>query len=404
MSELGQTNDPKALVAGDAAAIFENVRVLRGRYDDVIAAGEALQRIDTGGWTGQAADSFREQHRTDVPRWFSASDSLDNGATALRDYADCLVWAQGQAAGAIDLWQQGEAATRQAREAHGRAVADAQAQTNTNAARGDPTVVQPPPFVDTGEPKRQAARDMLNPARQQLADVGNITAEALHAEAQLAPQDSLKQSDADFFGGIWDTISGVGESLWGLITDPLGTAEAIAYNVTHPVETLKDAVAWDDWANGQGDRALGQIVGGLLLGGGVGKLAKSLLRRRSDRDGHDNQTPHEVGAARERKVAELTNGRVPSGAPGQVGEIIHRPNVGTTDVDVIGGDGSLIQVGGPAKAGNIGKFRDKLYILKWVAEQRGVKAQVYLEEGTPENVIEAARRTLGTDNVHIFRR
>ncbi|MGH3972567.1 MAG: WXG100 family type VII secretion target [Pseudonocardiaceae bacterium] len=293
MSELGQTNDPKVLVPGDAAAIFENVRVLRGRYDDVSAAGEALKRIDTGGWTGQAADSFHEQHDTDVPRWFSAADSLDNGASALEDYADCLVWAQGQAAGAIDLWRQGEAATLQAKEAHDRAVADAQAQTQANAARGDPTVVQPPPFVDAGEPKRQAARDMLNPARRQLADVADRTAEALLAEAELAPLDSLKQSDADFFGGIWDTISGFGQGLVGLITDPLGTAEAIAYNVTHPVETFKDAVAWDDWANGQGDRALGKIVGGLLLGGGAGKLAKSLLRRRGD-NGSDSKGDRET--------------------------------------------------------------------------------------------------------------
>lgn len=63
-----------------------------------------------------------------------------------------------------------------------------------------------------------------------------------------------------------------------------------------------------------------------------------------------------VGAAREEKVAELTNGRIPSGAPGKMGMKITQPGVGSSDVDVIGSDGSYIQVGGPAKAKNLAKL------------------------------------------------
>ena len=47
-----------------------------------------------------------------------------------------------------------------------------------------------------------------------------------------------------------------------------------------------------------------------------------------------------VGAAREERVAELTNGRIPSGAPGKMGMKITQPGVGSSDVDVIGSDGS----------------------------------------------------------------
>lgn len=109
-----------------------------------------------------------------------------------------------------------------------------------------------------------------------------------------------------------------------------------------------------------------------------------------------------VGAAREQKVAKLTDGTVPSGAPGKPGLKVTKPGAGTTDVDVIGGDGSYIAVGGPAKARNLAKFGEKCHILKYAAEQNGVRAQVYLEQGTPESALNLARKILGNENVHVF--
>ncbi|MFF9405774.1 hypothetical protein ACF1B0_09580 [Streptomyces anandii] len=118
----------------------------------------------------------------------------------------------------------------------------------------------------------------------------------------------------------------------------------------------------------------------------------------------DPATSDRVGAAREQKVAELTNGTVPSGEPGKPGLNVTKPGAGTTDVDVIGGDGSYIAVGGPAKARNLAKFGEKCHILRYAAEQRGVRAQVYLEEGTPESALNLARKILGDGNVHTFTR
>lgn len=289
MAELGQTTDPKALIPGNPPAVYENARVLAARASSAGAVGEALKRIDTGGWRGPASDRFHDDHQTEVPRWLQADDSLDNAAQALTGYADTLAWAQGQAAEAIAQWQHGETATQQAKQAHDRAVTDAQTQTRANAERGDPTVVQPPAFTDPGEAQRQAARDILNRARQQLTGAGDRCAEALRIEATMAPQDSRKQADANFYGGIWDSISGAGEALWGAISDPGGTVAAMAHNVMHPVETFKAITAWDDWANGHGDRALGKITGGLLLGLGSGKLLKDLAARKH----HDTDAPSE---------------------------------------------------------------------------------------------------------------
>ncbi|KDN17662.1 putative T7SS-secreted protein [Amycolatopsis rifamycinica] len=246
MPELGQTADPKALVPGDPPAVFENARVLEARAKSAAAVGEALKKIDTGAWRGPASDKFHEDHQTEVPRWLEASDSLDNAAQALTAYANTLSWAQGQASEAIAKWEEGEAATQQAKIAHDRAVSTAQAQTRANAERGDPAVVPPPPFTDTGEAQRQAARDILNRARQQLVAEGDRCENALRGEAALAPQDSRKQADANFFGGIWDTISGAGEALWTAITDP---AETVVDGAQHH----------SSGGNLQGDSRLGRL-------------------------------------------------------------------------------------------------------------------------------------------------
>ncbi|SEF27074.1 hypothetical protein SAMN05421837_103620 [Amycolatopsis pretoriensis] len=281
MAELGQTADPKALIPGDPAAVFENARVLSERAKTAHAVGDALRRIDTGAWQGPAADRFHEDHQTEVPRWGRAGDSLDNAALALTDFANCLSWAQGQATEAIAQWQQGDNATQQAKTDHDRAVADADAKTRANAQHGDPTVVRAPPFTDPGEAQRQAAQDILNRARQQLASVGNLTADALRYEGAVAPQDSRKQADANFFGGIWDSIKGAGEGLYQILADPAEVVASMAHNIAHPVDTFKEMVAWDDWANGHGDRALGKITGNMLLGFtafGAGKLLKERAR------------------------------------------------------------------------------------------------------------------------------
>lgn len=280
-AELGQTSDPKALVPGNPDAVFDNARVLRKRAEEAATAGQALKQIDTGAWTGEASQSFHDQHQTEVPRWLQTGDCLNTAAAALEDFAHCLTWAQSQAGEAIHLWNQGQDATNQAQAAHTKAVADAQAQTQANASRSNPTVVTPPTFIDPGEAQRQAARDMLNRARQQLADVGDRTANVLSDQADLAPQDSQKQTDANFYSGIWSSFKGFGEGIWNTITDPAGTVSAMAYSVTHPVQTLKEAVDWNDWVSGHPDRALGKITGDLIIGAatfGAGKAARVLLK------------------------------------------------------------------------------------------------------------------------------
>lgn len=111
-----------------------------------------------------------------------------------------------------------------------------------------------------------------------------------------------------------------------------------------------------------------------------------------------------LGGEREKRVADLTGGTIPSGQPGKPGLKIIKPNVGSSDVDVIGRNGEYIAVGGAKKAKDVNQLKVKLGILKYAADQKGVGAQAYFEEGTPDAALDAARQVLGNDNVFIFGR
>jgi hypothetical protein len=100
------------------------------------------------------------------------------------------------------------------------------------------------------------------------------------------------------------------------------------------------------------------------------------------------------GIAREEQVAKHVGGEVSRE------EVV--TSVGRTDLDVIGPNGELIAVGGPAKAKNLGKLGTEIKKLKLVAEERGVKAQAFFEEGTPEEVLKFAAERLGVENVFVF--
>lgn len=188
MAELGDTQDPKLVVPGRPEAIEENARVLRARADRAGRAAEGLQAIDTGAWEGPAATAFHDKFSYEPGKWFTASDSLLAAAGTLEDYASTLRWAQAQATEAVAQWNQGQAATQQATAAHDQAVAQATAQN------------QPPPaFTDPGEANRQAARDILNRARAQLAEMGDAAASALRDQATPAPQESSWLDDLGNF-------------------------------------------------------------------------------------------------------------------------------------------------------------------------------------------------------------
>jgi hypothetical protein len=83
-AELGQTNDPTALVPGNAESIYITEGALIQYGDLLVEAGTGLRQIDTtAGWSGAAADAFREVYHGQPSKWLQAGDAFHDAANAL---------------------------------------------------------------------------------------------------------------------------------------------------------------------------------------------------------------------------------------------------------------------------------------------------------------------------------
>jgi uncharacterized protein YukE len=199
MAEIGQTHDPKALIPGDPAAIRANAGVLQARSDHVEKAGDGLADIDTGAWTGQAAEDFRDKFSYEPNKWYLAAGSLGTAADALNTYAHVLEWAQQQADEAIRLWDEAQAETQKAQQSYQNAAAQAPPEHPVG------------PFVDTGASGRQNAIDTLSAAREQVGAAGDVAAGFLDQEADSAPK---KSSWLDKLGGFLRTRERTSSTVW----------------------------------------------------------------------------------------------------------------------------------------------------------------------------------------------
>lgn len=200
MAELGETTDPKALIPGEPGEIRTSTVHLTTYGDTMLEIGNGLNRLDTGGWTGKAADAFHTRFHDEPQRWLDAGDAFHSAATAINSYADTLEWAQGQASEAIRVWQQGEQTTAHAKAQHEQALAAAAQQA---AAHAQPTPAEQP-FQDPGEAIRDQARQTLNRAREQLDSAGWQAVGAVDRAQEHAPQEP---TFLDEIGGAFTTAA-----------------------------------------------------------------------------------------------------------------------------------------------------------------------------------------------------
>jgi hypothetical protein len=214
MTELGATHDPHGLVPGDPVAVRATAQALLARSSKAERVGDGLVAIDTDAWTGVAADEFRLKFHYEPARWYAASDSLSTAGHALDTYAHSLEWAQGQAAEAIRLWNAGEAESGAARRRYDQAIAE--------MAAGQPV----PPFVDSGEASREAARGVLGRARQQVDQAGHTAARFLDQEADAAP------SKRSWLRKAADKAQDIGATI---VNNAASVGNAMAH---HPFDTL----------------------------------------------------------------------------------------------------------------------------------------------------------------------
>ncbi|MDD7939357.1 hypothetical protein PHK61_13110 [Actinomycetospora lutea] len=233
MPGLGETADPTALVPGDPDAVRATRTAVSRLGAALVGAGDGLRRIDTGDWQGEAAESFRRVFAPVPVQWTGTGEAFLRAADAIGDYVEVLEWARGEAEVAAADW-----AAAQALSAHPRPLDQA----------------------DPGEMGRAAAVERLHAARAAVVEAGDRAAPIVgHARDLAPPAPSVAQQVGgflgDFAGGVWSELSSTGQFLWQVnptrfLVEPATAVEGwgdlatgVAHTVTHPVETIAQALS-----------------------------------------------------------------------------------------------------------------------------------------------------------------
>ena len=173
--------------------------------------GDALAKIDVSGWTGRAADEFREAHDLEPDRWVKAGNGFKKAAAGLTTYAGALEDAQRRAGEAKAEYERGERESASARTQYDSYMGRMRAYWSSGGTD------QAEPFVDWGDPiqqeaLRRAGRRAGRPRqRRRTSAPGEVRAGC--ADAPEEP--NWLESGLKFVGGIFE---GAGEAVWDLLT------------------------------------------------------------------------------------------------------------------------------------------------------------------------------------------
>jgi hypothetical protein len=189
-------------VPGDPPAIRDRAGTARAKGRELVGVADALQRITTDGWTGRAADRFREKFDPEPHRWRQAGDGFVAAGQALDGWAAALERAQATARRAAAEYARGERLTAEAQAAYARYVHRAE----ENAAAGYTVVLEP--FHDPGEAVRGSAVAAMDSARAELDGAAAVCAGALRGACAAAPERrNWLETGLAFAAGVGESVA-----------------------------------------------------------------------------------------------------------------------------------------------------------------------------------------------------
>ncbi len=270
-SGVGSTEDARALVPGDVAAMRATAAHLRALSTAFGRTAGGLAGADVGSWSGAAADAFRGRFGGAAGRWVAAAEAFGYAATAWEGYARVVEWAQGRAA---------------------------------EAAATGPAL---PPAADPGATAVERAGALLAEARRQRDAAGDEAARAIAAAAAAAPDPpaAWERIGAEAADGIDAGVTegahlmgGLAEGTIALVAaagalnpaDPRNAARPAAYvgtvstavaglvtDVLHPVRAL-GAFVGPGWGSDPA-AAAGRAIPRIAAAAAVGGVARSAVGR-----------------------------------------------------------------------------------------------------------------------------
>ncbi len=264
--ELGQTDDPTLLIPGNPRVVQENAEAIADEKTLVTTARDAVQAIRSEDAidAGVASLAYLLDRAEQLTKYDGFIEVLETAHGAVTTYAGELRAAQTTAQESIDRWNEGEAATAEARtqwEAAVQAYNDAACappviQYRNGHSYTVPSISQgdPGPFVDPGEAIRAEAKEILEGGRADLL------------EAAAAAMRTLGAPDEDGGEGDVDEGSSRGDVDW---LGAEGSAEGPSISWDFWEKTFGDQTGGEDGADGGEDNpfkiTVGKIEGGIYV-------------------------------------------------------------------------------------------------------------------------------------------
>ncbi|MET0524863.1 MAG: TNT domain-containing protein [Nocardioides sp.] len=207
---------PDFTIRGNPGAIRSKAATTTGKGQLFFDTGEALGKISVEGWTGRAADHFRDAHDLEPDRWVKAGNGFLRGGNALNVYATAVENAQATARWAADEYARGEQVSQDARSAYDADVSRARDQAANAAAAGQVMTLTIIPFDDPGQAIRDNAVREFETAKATLDAAAHTCADEVRRGCDDAPEEpGWLESGLRFVGGV---LEGAGEALWDLAT------------------------------------------------------------------------------------------------------------------------------------------------------------------------------------------
>lgn len=232
--QLGQSDQPKDLVHGDAKAIRATAKHLTDFFTAFDKVGDGMRKLNSSSWQGEAAEAFRRKFAMHPTKWLQAADACAAAGKALSSYAGTVEWAQGQARDAIDLYGPG----KQASDAY-----------KADVAKHKDDDKKQEPSTDPGAAGMQRAHEILNEARRQRDEAARTAASAVrealaHAPAEPPPLTQLKADAVDGYQAVNTEIlhfdAGVIKGTAGILNFARGLNPMDPYNLTHPAAYVQN--------------------------------------------------------------------------------------------------------------------------------------------------------------------
>lgn len=211
-AELGASDDPKALIVGDKAAVAEQATAILDEHRRIASLLDTIEGLAVPTWGGGLGKlGYVLKAGQETAKFEAYRDALKHAGTNLSGYADALATAQDRAQDAINKWNDGEAATKKALAEHNAAIDgyNAAVDAHNAALRSDRPIpligfAHPGPFIDPGESLRKEAEEILSDARKQLDDAGNtaVMPPAHEKESKAGKEESAGRGGLGALGAI----------------------------------------------------------------------------------------------------------------------------------------------------------------------------------------------------------